>query len=249
MMSSYEGLAASYDALTTDVGYEKRADFLEKLFRRSRIPVHTVLDLACGTGTMTWLLTDRGYELIGVDGSEEMLAAAMEKSGQVEGIPPIFLHQSMPQLDLYGTVDAAICCLDSLNYLTRPADVQRTFRRLHLFIAPGGPLVFDINTVAKLAALDGQVFLDETEDDYCVWRTEFDEQARICYYGVDLFERRGGVWVRSFVEHQQYAYTPAELEQALRAAGFTAIRAYADGQMIPPRQQEQRIYFTARKEA
>ena len=117
-MSSYEGLAASYDALTTDVGYEKRADFLEKLFRRSRIPVHTVLDLACGTGTMTWLLTDRGYELIGVDGSEEMLAAAMEKSGQVEGIPPIFLHQSMPQLDLYGTVDAAICCLDSLNYLT-----------------------------------------------------------------------------------------------------------------------------------
>lgn len=137
-MSSYEGLAASYDALTTDVGYEKRADFLEKLFRRSRIPVHTVLDLACGTGTMTWLLTDRGYELIGVDGSEEMLAAAMEKSGQVEGIPPIFLHQSMPQLDLYGTVDAAICCLDSLNYLTRPADVQRTFRRLHLFIAPGG---------------------------------------------------------------------------------------------------------------
>ena len=150
-MSSYEGLAASYDALTTDVGYEKRADFLEKLFRRSRIPVHTVLDLACGTGTMTWLLTDRGYELIGVDGSEEMLAAAMEKSGQVEGIPPIFLHQSMPQLDLYGTVDAAICCLDSLNYLTRPADVQRTFRRLHLFIAPGGLLVFDINTVAKLA--------------------------------------------------------------------------------------------------
>ena len=150
-MSSYEGLAASYDALTTDVGYEKRADFLEKLFRRSRIPVHTVLDLACGTGTMTWLLTDRGYELIGVDGSEEMLAAAMEKSGQVEGIPPIFLHQSMPQLDLYGTVDAAICCLDSLNYLTRPADVQRTFRRLHLFIAPGGLLVFDINTVAKLS--------------------------------------------------------------------------------------------------
>ena len=119
-MSSYEGLAASYDALTTDVGYEKRADFLEKLFRRSRIPVHTVLDLACGTGTMTWLLTGRGYELIGVDGSEEMLAAAMEKSGQGEGIPPIFLHQSMPQLDLYGTVDAAICCLDSLNYLTRP---------------------------------------------------------------------------------------------------------------------------------
>ena len=172
-MSAYDALAASYDDLTVDVQYEKRADFIEKLFRRSRIPVHTVLDLACGTGAMTWLLTGRGYELIAVDGSEDMLAAAMGKSGTVEGVAPIFLHQSMPKLDLYGTVDAAICCLDSLNYLTRPADVQRTFQRLNLFIAPGGLLVFDINTVDKLAALDGQVFLDETEDTYCVWRTEY----------------------------------------------------------------------------
>ena len=233
-MSSYEGLAASYDALTTDVGYEKRADFLEKLFRRSRIPVHTVLDLACGTGTMTWLLTDRGYELIGVDGSEEMLAAAMEKSGQVEGIPPIFLHQSMPQLDLYGTVDAAICCLDSLNYLTRPADVQRTFRRLHLFIAPGGLLVFDINTVAKLAALDGQVFLDETEDTYCVWRTEY--HRGLCTYYMDLFDRRrDGAWQRELEIHRQRAYTTEELTGWLRAAGFNDIRTWGDGKLRRPR--------------
>lgn len=135
-MSSYQQLAGAYDELTWDVGYEKRADFLEKLFRRSRIPVHTVLDLACGTGSMTWLLAGRGYELIAVDGSQEMLAAAREKSAPAE-VPPLFLHQSMPRLDLYGTVDAAICCLDSLNYLTNPRDVQRTFQRLHLFISPG----------------------------------------------------------------------------------------------------------------
>ena len=147
-----------------------------------------MLDLACGTGAMTWLLTGRGYELIAVDGSEDMLAAAMGKSGTVEGVAPIFLHQSMPKLDLYGTVDAAICCLDSLNYLTRPADVQRTFQRLHLFIAPGGLLVFDINTVEKLAALDGQVFLDETEDTYCVWRTEY--RRGLCTYYVDLFRQQ-----------------------------------------------------------
>ena len=110
-MNAYEGLAGAYDALTGDVGYEKRADYLEKLFARSRIPVRTVLDLACGTGTMTWLLTARGYEMIGADASEEMLAAAMMKSGSVAGVAPIFLHQSMPELDLYGTVDAAICCL------------------------------------------------------------------------------------------------------------------------------------------
>ena len=153
-MSSYQQLAGAYDELTWDVGYEKRADFLEKLFRRSRIPVRVVLDLACGTGTMTWLLTGRGYELIGVDGSEEMLAAAMSKTGSVQGVPPIFLHQSMPKLDLYGTVDAAVCCLDSLNYLTDPADVRRTFRRLHLFIAPGGVLVFDAanRTAVKMIA-------------------------------------------------------------------------------------------------
>ena len=172
-MSCYEALAGSYDALTTDVDYEKRGDFLEKLLRRSSIPVKLVLDLACGTGTMTWLLTQRGYEVIGVDGSEEMLAAAMSKSGQVAGVPPVFLHQSMPRLDLYGTVDAAVCCLDSLNYLTDPKDVQRTLQRLHLFVAPGGMLVFDVNTVAKLSSLDGQVFLDETEDTLCLWRTEY----------------------------------------------------------------------------
>ena len=168
-MSCYEALAGSYDALTEDVGYGKRLDFIEKLLRRSHIPVKLVLDLACGTGTMSWLLTQQGYEVIGVDGSEDMLAAAMSKGGETQGVPPVFLHQSMPKLDLYGTVDAAVCCLDSLNYLTDPKDVQRTFRRLHLFVAPGGMLVFDVNTAAKLAALDGQVFLDETEDTYCVW--------------------------------------------------------------------------------
>ena len=222
-MSAYDALAASYDDLTVDVQYEKRADFIEKLFRRSRIPVHTVLDLACGTGAMTWLLTARGYELIAVDGSEDMLAAAMSKSGTVEGIAPIFLHQSMPKLDLYGTVDAAICCLDSLNYLTRPADVQRTFQRLHLFIAPGGLLVFDINTVEKLAALDGQVFLDETEDTYCVWRTEY--RRGLCTYYVDLFRQQpGGTWERDLEVHRQ------RVERALISLGKDELRQILDEQ-------------------
>ena len=241
-MSCYEALASSYDALTEDVGYEKRADFLEKLFRRSRIPVKVVLDLACGTGTMTWLLTGRGYELIGVDGSEEMVAAAMSKGGTVQGVPPIFLHQSMPQLDLYGTVDAAICCLDSLNYLTDPADVRRTFRRLHLFVAPGGVLVFDVNTVAKLAALDGQVFLDETEDTYCVWRAEY--HKGLCTYYMDLFRRRGDkAWDRREELHRERAYTVEELTAWLTEAGFGDIRVYGDAKLRHPREDEQRVYF------
>lgn len=241
-MSSYQRLAGSYDALTRDVGYEKRADYLEKLFRRSRIPVHTVLDLACGTGSMTWLLARRGYELIAVDASEEMLAAAMGKQEPVE-TPPLFLHQSMPQLDLYGTVDAAVCCLDSLNYLTRPRDVQRTFQRLHLFISPGGLLVFDVNSVEKLAALDGQVFLDETEDTYCVWRTEY--SRGLCSYYMDLFTQEAdGSWQRSFELHRQRGYTVEELRLWLEQAGFTDIRTWGDGVLRGPKPGEQRIYFT-----
>ena len=247
-MSCYEALAGSYDALTEDVGYGKRLDFIEKLLCRSRIPVKLVLDLACGTGTMSWLLTQRGYEVIGVDGSEDMVAAAMSKGGETQGVPPVFLHQSMPKLDLYGTVDAAVCCLDSLNYLTDPKDVQRTFRRLHLFVAPGGMLVFDVNTAAKLAALDDQVFLDETEDTYCVWRTEFDEKKRLCYYGMDIFRLEGEHWQRSFEEHIEYAYEPAELQQWLAEAGFTRIRSYGDRVLRAPKEAEQRIYFSAKKE-
>ena len=242
-MNCYDALAANYDALTGDVEYEKRADFLEKLFRRSRIPVHTVLDLACGTGTMTWILTGRGYEMIGVDGSEEMLAAAMSKSGSVEGIAPVFLHQSMPRLDLYGTVDGAICCLDSLNYLTDPKDVQRTFDRLRLFIAPGGVLIFDINTVEKLRALDGQVFLDETEESYCVWRPEY--RRGICTYYMDLFQLADdGSWERSLEIHRERAYTVEELTTWLKAAGFGEIRTYGDMKLRRPGENEQRIYFS-----
>lgn len=242
-MNCYDALAANYDALTGDVEYEKRADFLEKLFRRSRIPVHTVLDLACGTGTMTWILTGRGYEMIGVDGSEEMLAAAMSKSGSVEGIAPVFLHQSMPKLDLYGTVDGAICCLDSLNYLTDPKDVQRTFDRLRLFIAPGGVLIFDINTMEKLRALDGQVFLDETEESYCVWRPEY--RRGLCTYYMDLFQlTEDGTWERSLEIHKERAYTVEELTAWLEAAGFGRIRTYGDMKLRRPGENEQRIYFS-----
>ncbi len=245
-MSAYEALAGVYDALTADVGYERRADYLEKLFRRSRIPVHTVLDLACGTGEMTAILTERGYELIAVDASPDMLAQARDKAAGLAGEPPVFLNQSMPALDLYGTVDAAVCCLDSLNYLTNPRDVQKTFQRLHLFISPGGLLLFDINSPEKLASLDGQVFLDETEDVYCVWRTEYEKRSRICSYWMDIFTRRsGGGWDRSGEEHRQRAYSVEELRTWLMEAGFIRVQTFGDCRMAAPREKEQRIYFSA----
>ena len=245
-MSSYETLASYYDELTEDVAYRRRADFVEKLMGRSRVPVKTVLDLACGTGSMTCLFTQRGYELIAVDGSEDMLAQAREKAADLTGEPPIFLHQDMPHLDLYGTVEAAMCCLDSLNYLTDPRDVQRTFQRLRLFVQRGGVLVFDVNTPGKLQGRDGQVFFDDREDVYCVWRTEYAGRSRICSYYMDLFTARpDGTWERSFECHRQRAYTVEELTAWLREAGFVDIRIYGDCRRRAPREDEQRIYFSA----
>lgn len=248
-MASYDRLAASYDELTRDVDYARRADFVEKLLRRARIPVRTVLDLACGTGTMTALLTERGYELIAADASEEMLMRAREKARGLDGVPPLFLHQSMPRLDLYGTVDAAICCLDSLNYLTDPRDVRRTFERLRLFIAPGGALVFDVHGLAKLEAMDGQAFLDERDGVYCVWRTEYRRADRMLDYYIDIFRARDdGAWERDFEEHRQRGYGADELTQWLREAGFGDIRAYGDCRLRRPKEDEGRIYFCCIRE-
>ena len=242
----YSVFATYYDRLTEDVGYERRADYLEKLFKKSRIPVHTVLDLACGTGSITELLMERGYEMIAADASPDMLAAAREKTEGKPGIAPVYLCQSMPELDLYGTVDAAVCCLDSLNYLTSPRDVQRTFQRLHLFIAPGGLLVFDILSLSGLQELDGQVFLDEREDVYCVWRADFEKRSRICTYWMDIFtQREDGAWDRNIEEHRERAYEVEELRTWLMEAGFTHVRTYGDCRMSAPREGARRICFTA----
>ena len=248
-MASYEFLAGCYDELTTDVGYRSWAGYLEKHFARAGIPVRTVLDLACGTGSLTWELARRGYEMIGVDRSEEMLAQANEKGEDFTGERPIFLHQSMDKLDLYGTIDACVCCLDSVNYVTRPAQLERAFARVHLFLMPGGIFVFDINTPEKLRALDGQVFLDETEDAYCVWRAEYSKRRRVCTYAMDLFRLTpAGLWERGEELHEEYAYEPDELEEMLRRTGFHHIRRYGDRKLRAPRPGEERIFFTARKD-
>lgn len=248
-MSSYEALAERYDVLTADVDHEAWADYLEKHFAKCPIPIRTVLDLACGTGTMTCLLAERGYEMIGVDLSPDMLSVAAEKGGRVSGVPPIFLQQPMQELDLYGTVDACVCCLDSVNYVTRPADLRRAFQRVHLFLTPGGLFLFDVNTPEKLRGLDGGMFIDETDDTYCVWRADFSERRKLCTYGMDLFFRQeGNLWRREEEVHEERAYAPDELEEYLRAAGFVDVRRYGELKLRAPGAGEQRIFFTARKE-
>lgn len=248
-MGSYEFLAGSYDQLTTDVHYRAWADYLEKHFRKCSIPVHTVLDLACGTGSLTAELALRGYEMIGVDQSAEMLAVAAEKCRDLPVEAPIFLNQPMEKLDLYGTIDACVCCLDSINYVTRPAALRRAFSRVHLFLMPGGLFVFDVKPPEVLEGADGEVYLDETEETYCVWRADYAPRRRILTYGMDIFRlREDGAWDRGEEIHEEYAYTLEELEEYLRQAGFTEIRCWGNLKLRAPRPGEERVFFTARKE-
>ena len=247
---AYENLAGCYDQFTRDVDYVRWADYLERHFARSALPIHTVLDLACGTGSLTLELARRGYEMIGVDQSEEMLAQAAEKCRQASEIPPLFLHQSMDKLDLYGTIDACVCCLDSVNYVTSPQKLERAFQRVHTFLMPGGLFVFDVNTPDKLRALDGQVFLDESADAYCVWRADYSARRRVCTYGMDLFTLEpDGRWSRAEELHEEYAYEPDELEALLIRAGFSRIKQYGERKLRAPTAGEGRIFFAARKES
>ena len=247
-MSSYDFLAGCYDRLTYDVDYSAWADYIEKHFAKAPLPGRTVLDLACGTGSLTRELALRGYEMIGADQSPEMLAEAAEKNRGAAPIEPIFLCQSMEKLDLYGTIDACVCCLDSVNYVTDPKKLARAFQRVHLFLMPGGLFLFDVNTPEKLAGLGGQVFLDETEDAYCVWRAEF--SRRICTYFMDIFrlDPSTGQWDRGEELHRERAYTVEELTTLLEGAGFVDVRTWGERKLRPPKPGEQRIFFTARKD-
>ena len=141
----------------------------------------------------------------------------------------------------------AVCFLDSLDYILDPADCAAAIRQIYRALNPGGIFIFDVNTPEKLRAMDGQVFLDEDDDVYCVWRGEFDAERNICSYGMDLFQRDGDVWVRSFEEHQEYAYSIEQLKTYLKQAGFTRIEVYADRLFCAPREGEQRVWFKARK--
>jgi len=245
-MGAYEALAASYDRLTNDVDYEATVAFYEEILRQEGLKPRTAVDLACGTGSVTAILAKKGLQVIGVDMSEEMLTVASQKAGDIHPAP-WFICQSLQELRLPKAVDLAVCALDSLDYITDPADCKEAIRRTYKYLNPGGIFIFDVNTPEKLRAMDGQVFLDEDEDVYCVWRGEFDEQTNICSYGMDLFQRKGNLWERSFEEHCEYAYSADQLVGYLKAAGFTHIRVYGDRRLEAPAEGEQRIYIKARK--
>ena len=245
-MGAYEALAASYDRLTNDVDYEATVEFYQQILDREGLKPRTAVDLAYGTGSVTAILARKGLEVLGVDLSEEMLTQAVQKVQDMEH-PPRFICQPLQELQLARGVDLAVCALDSLDYILNPTDCAQAIRRAYKALNPGGIFIFDVNTPEKLRAMDGQVFLDEDEDVYCVWRGEFDEESNICSYGMDLFQRQGTLWQRSFEEHQEYAYSQEQLVGYLKDAGFGGIAVYGDRRLQPPEEGEQRIYIKARK--
>ena len=247
-MSCYEALADSYDALTRDIPYEKYLRFFRRLLRRFGVKADSVLDLACGTGSLSVLLAKSGFSVLGVDRSEEMLTVAAEKAMELEENQPFFVAQPMQRLRIPEPVDACVCALDSINYVTKPQDVQKAFRRVYEALRPGGLFVFDINTPYKLESLDGQMFLDETEDSYCVWRAVYDKRHDLCRYGMDLFQRQNDdTWQRSFEEHVERAYPPQVLAGWLAEAGFAQVEQFGNLRLEAPGSEELRIFFAAKK--
>ena len=245
-MRAYDALAASYDSLMADGDYRRRAAFLARRLRKSPIPAATVLDLACGTGTLACLLARRGYQVLATDSSEEMLTQAAAKAEALEKNRPLFLLQPMPRLRLAQPVDAVVSTLDSLNYLTAERDLRETFRRVRRWLRPGGLFLFDVNTPYKLRRMDGQMYMDEGEESFCVWRTFFSPKKQICTYQVDLFRLRpDGAWDRRFEEHRERAWSEETLREALLEAGFPSVRLTGDLSEEPPGPEEDRWQFQA----
>ena len=242
-MSCYGPLAAWYDALTGDIPYESFADLYEAEFARDGGEFRLLLDLCCGTGTLCCEMARRGYEMIAADMSEDMLMEAREKASGLSPAP-LFLCQRAQELDLYGTVDAAYCSLDGMNYIP-PAELAEVFRRLRLFIRPGGLFIFDIKTPQSLMELDGSVSVDEDEDMLCLWRADYDGDLGALVYGMDIFSRRGKMWSRESEEHTEYAHEPGTLRRIAAENGFRDFRMMHDC----PQSEAGRLFICVKREA
>ncbi len=243
MNCSYGPLALWYDRLTLDVPYSAFLDFYEKEFSADGGEFHTVLDFCCGTGTLTWMMAERGYEMIACDASADMLMQASGKAAEA-CIPPLFLCQEASELDLYGTVDAAVCSLDGMDYIP-PEELCEVYRRLHLFVKPDGLLIFDIRTPEWFRGVDGDIFVDETDDMLCLWRADFDDEENCICYGMDIFSKQGKMWCRQSEEHIEYAHSPEKIKALLENAGFVNVRLCTDC----PQGDDGRLFVVAKNTA
>lgn len=249
-MTSYTSLAPVYDKLNADIDYAGWADFIEAQFKLySGKKISSVLDLACGTGSMTVELASRGYDMTGIDLSEEMLAVARAKCDRSRFRHPVLLvRQNMVDFELYGTVDAIVCCLDSLNYLTKTEDLRRTFMHVHNYLEPDGLFIFDMNAPAKFERVYADnAYILEDEGILCAWQNAYNKKSRLCDFYLSIFlEANDGRWQRLDEEQRERCYSLRTVKKLLSECNLELCSVYAGTDMSSVDSDTERWYFTAR---
>ena len=245
---SYENFAAVYDDLQNDVDYGQRTEYLLKLFKRyDRLPT-LLLDVACGTGGFSFEFVKKGIDVIGADSSPEMLDIARRKFSAA-GIEALLLCQSADKIDLYGTVDGAICCLDSLNHIIDEDEIKRSIERVALFLEPERLFIFDVNTLYKhKCVLSGKTFVAETDNVFCVWQNSECDEDGIVDISLDFFrETEDGTYERSSEDFSERAYTNEFFQKCIEAAGLETIAVLGDMNFDAPDINEERVYYVTRR--
>lgn len=245
---SYNDFSEVYDSLMSDVDYTKRCEYLTKLFKKfSKMPT-LMLDLACGTGGFSNAFVKKGVEVIGVDISEDMLSKARENSYN-EGLDVLYLCQSAEELDLFGTVDGAICCMDSLNHITGIDSLTKAIKNVSLFLEKDCLFIFDLNTEYKHRhVLGNNTFVIEQEDVYCVWQNSFDEENLTTDISLDFFtEGEDGLYERSCEDFSERAYRETEIDSILKDAGLEKVAVFDDLTELPKTETSERIIYVTKK--
>ena len=245
----YSSLAGVYDVLNGDVDYGKWADFIVSVINKySTVPVKLVLDLGCGTGKMTFALRERGYDMTGVDISPEMLAKASEICRKKKIDDVLWLCQDMTDFELYGTVDAAVCCLDGINHLTKVSDARRCLSLVHNYLVPDGLFIFDLNTPHKFETVyaDNDYVL---EDDgvLVAWQNSYNEKTKLCDFYITTFtENSDGSYSREDSVGRERCYTARSIKKLLADAGFELLFISSDWSDSPASPDADRWYIAAR---
>jgi SAM-dependent methyltransferase len=243
-MSSYSAFAKVYDKLTSNINYKKRADYFCKLLARYTEKKGICLDLACGTGTLCEELFKKGFDVIGVDNSPDMLCVANEKRYNSNS-DITYLCQDMARLDLYGTVDVVFCVLDSLNHITKTKKLQQVFNRIALFLDTNGYFVFDLNTQYKHnEILADNCFVFETDDTYLVWQNQLDKNT--VKITLDIFEQTQNGYNRTTEQFYERAYTSEEIAELLANSNLQIVDIFDEDSFNPPNDRSQRVVYVVR---